>query len=286
MTLTRTRPLGASVFFPPERNAVGLKADCVNMLGRFCGPRDVFALTQDRLRESLGVPRADVMVLFGGSILAGADVLAHAVREDVAHAYAIVGGAGHTTEALRRRVQTERPDITTAGRCEAEIFDRYLAAVYGLHADLLETASTNCGNNVTNLLALLKARDVPHDSLIICQDATMQRRMAAGLALHAPQVRVVNFAAYDAHIVERDGELAYAREPHGSWDIERYVSLLMGEIPRLHDTTEGYGPTGRGFIAHVDVPDEVLGAFETLRDEFGVRARVADPRFASRAGCR
>ena len=31
----------------------------------------------------------------------------------------------------------------------------------------------------------------------------------------------------------------------------------MGEVPRLRDDEHGYGPLGRGFIAHVDVPDEV-----------------------------
>ena len=41
------------------------------------------------------------------------------------------------------------------------------------------------------------------------------------------------------------------------WDMERYVSLLMGETPRLTDDAAGYGPHGAGYIAHVDIPEEV-----------------------------
>ncbi len=36
----------------------------------------------------------------------------------------------------------------------------------------------------------------------------------------------------------------------------------MGEVPRLRDDTEGYGPRGRDFIAHVDVPEDVDIAYQ------------------------
>lgn len=41
----------------------------------------------------------------------------------------------------------------------------------------------------------------------------------------------------------------------------------MGEVPRLRDDAEGYGPLGKGFIAHVEVPPEVEAAWQTLRDD-------------------
>lgn len=40
------------------------------------------------------------MVLFGGSIIAGGDILAEAIQNEVAKKNIIVGGAGHTTETL------------------------------------------------------------------------------------------------------------------------------------------------------------------------------------------
>lgn len=107
----------------------------INMLGRFCGKSDIEALTADRLQDQYGLKRADVMVLFGGSIISGGDVLAEAIKNGIAENYVIVGGAGHTTDALRRRVHEECPSIMTDGLPEAEIFDRYLEVRYGLKAE-------------------------------------------------------------------------------------------------------------------------------------------------------
>ena len=48
------------------------------------------------------------------------------------------------------------------------------------------------------------------------------------------------------------------------WDMERYISLLLGEIPRLRDDSDGYGPNGKNYLAHIDIPDSVTEAFENL----------------------
>ena len=42
------------------------------------------------------------MVLFGGSIIAGGDILAEAIQNEVAKKNIIVGGAGHTTETFEK----------------------------------------------------------------------------------------------------------------------------------------------------------------------------------------
>ena len=47
---------------------------------------------------------------------------------------------------------------------------------------------------------------------------------------------------------------------------ERLLSLALGEIPRLRDDENGYGPRGRGFIAHVDIPEAVEAAWRRLAD--------------------
>ena len=256
-------------------------ARCVNVLGAFCGARDVPALTRDQLRGAIGQEQADVMALFGGSILAGAEVLAGAMREGVAKKYVIVGGAGHTTQSLRDEIHRREPSIETAGRPEAEIFAAYLARRYGLRPDALECESTNCGNNITNLLALLEQEGIEMQSIILCQDATMQRRMEAGLRKYRPYARIVSFASYRATVRASDGGLEYSEEIDGMWDVERYMTLLMGEIPRLTDDEGGYGPRGKDFIAHVDVPQPVREAFEQLRREFSDRVRTADARYAT-----
>jgi len=38
----------------------------------------------------------------------------------------------------------------------------------------------------------------------------------------------------------------------------------MGEVPRLRDDEQGYGPRGRNFIVHVDFPAEIEAAWRTM----------------------
>ena len=252
----------------------------INTLAYFCGKRDLKSLTPADLEANFGIKKADALVLFGGSILAGGDLLARAMREDIAKTYIIVGGAGHTTETLRQQVYKEYPDIETAGLPEAEVFNRYLKKVYNCQADFLETKSTNCGNNITYLLELLKENHISFQNIILCQDATMQHRMEAGLRKYAdPEVQIINFATYQVEVVERDGTLTFKKEIHGMWEMDRYVNLLMGEIPRLTDDANGYGPRGKNYIAHVEVPEEVKNAFEELKKLYEIRE--ANPLYAS-----
>lgn len=251
----------------------------VNLLGRFLGVRDVSELTQEALEGRCGFRRAGVMALFGGSIIAGGDVLAEAMRKGVAEKYVIVGGAGHTTETFRRKVHELFPAIETEGLTEAEIFNDYLRRRHGLEADFLETRSTNCGNNITFLLDLCRREGLDTGNVILCQDATMQRRMAACLEKYVPDSTIVNFASYQVE-AEDDGEaVSFVNPPAGMWEPKRYISLLSGEIPRLTDDEDGYGPNGAGYIAHVDVPADVRAAFSRLKARFGVRQ--ADERYKS-----
>ena len=120
-------------------------------------------------------------------------------------------------------------------------------------------------------------------SIIISQDATMQHRMEAGLRKYAEEdVQIINYAAYSANVIVEDGELKYYNDIWGMWDINRYISLLMGEIPRLSDNENGYGPKGKDFIAHVDIPTDVRTAFDELCDEYSELVREANPEYATK----
>lgn len=257
-------------------------ANNINCLGGFCGKRDIPELTSAQLVRRYGFPQVDVMVLFGGSILCGGDVMAQAMQNHIAKKYVIVGGAGHTTETLRTRMHAAFPAIETANLPEAEIFSRYLQYQYGLSPDFLECRSTNCGNNITYLLDLLRNKGISFQSIILSQDASMQRRMEAGLRKYVDKdVQIINYAVYAAKVVVKDAALAYDTEIRGMWDMQRYISLLLGEIPRLTDDENGYGPQGKDFIAHVDIPPEVQTAFEDLRREYSSLVREANPEYAS-----
>ena len=257
-------------------------AENINTLAKFLGTRDIDALNQEELFKRYGIHQVDVMVLFGGSILEGGNVLVSGIKNFVAKKYIIVGGAGHTTDTLRQVVHLEYPDITTTDLSEAEIYQKYIKHVYGCKGDYLETKSTNCGNNITYLLDLLKDNNISFKSIILSQDASMQRRMAAGLKKYVKEgVTIINYATYCAKVLNQDEDLVFEDNIHGMWSINRYVNLLMGEIPRLSDDANGYGPNGKNYIAHVDIPENVKIAFEELKMVFGSETREANPLYAT-----
>ena len=255
----------------------------LNILIDFLGKRDLNILTQRELQTTYHLSQVDVAILFGGSIPEGCDVFAKAYQNKLAKHYLIVGGAGHTTDTLRQKMQGVFTDFVTADKAEAEIMNYYLQTKYQINDCLLETESTNCGNNITNALALLENLQLQPKSILFMQDATMQLRMYAGFKKFAPKIELINYATYKLHFTVADNQLALEHNHlWGMWDINRYISLLLGEIPRLHDTKEGYGPQGQNFIAHIDIPEEVLDAFNYLKQNLNIEVRTANAKFASK----
>lgn len=257
-------------------------AKCINILVDFCGKRDVNELSQESLQKKFGIRQADVLILFGGSIPKGCDVAGKALGRNVAKHFMIVGGVGHTTESLRQKIKEACPQSETAGKTEADVMYAYMQQKYGIKECLLERNSTNCGNNVTYALELLQKQEIGHKSIIIIQDATMQRRMQAGFDKYSPNTTIINYAAYYAQVSVKKDKLVIAQDDiWGMWDVEQYITLLMGEIPRLTDDAHGYGPNGADYIAQVEVPGEVTEAFQYLKQEYGDYVRMANPLYAT-----
>ena len=184
----------------------------------------------------------DVLLLFGGSLPDAWDGAAAAVRAGRVGTLVLVGGVGHTTDVLRAMVGD--------GPTEADLMAGYLAREHGITDALLERESRNCGENVVLARDLVLGSGLAPRTVALVQDPTMQRRMDAVFRLVWP----------DAVAVNRPGP----RRGRFGWPRERWVALVMGEVPRLRDDSEGYGPRGRGFQAHVEVPAEVEAAYAAL----------------------
>ena len=256
----------------------------INCLANFCGERSISSLTKEALQADYALTKVDVLVLFGGSIVSGVDLLAQAMQQNLARNYVIVGGYGHTSATLFEQAERLYPGSTQGKSTEADLFAGLLKAKYGLVPTFLETQSTNCGNNIAHLLALLLKEKIPIDSLLLIQDATMERRMALTLKkqLQQPAV-IINFASYQVTVTQKNGVLTYQEPITGMWEMQRYISLLLGEIPRIRDDEQGYGPKGKNYLVHTDLPDEVEDAFLTLSREYPALIRQANEDFASPA---
>jgi uncharacterized SAM-binding protein YcdF (DUF218 family) len=252
---------------PPE-----LAAD-LNLVAEFLALRDLPALEPAALAAACGQESSDCLVLLGSGVLACAEEAFRAMQRGVARLLVVSGGLGHSTSFLREAVarHPRYRRVATAGRPEAEILGELAQAFFGLEPDrlVLETASTNCGENAVLTRAALEARGsgVPR-TLVLVQDPTMQRRSDASFRLafrDLPGHLLLNHPAFVPRLGVREGRLAFEVPPRDPpWPVERFASLVVGEIPRLRDDAEGYGPRGRGFIAHVDIPGPVEAAHARL----------------------
>ena len=128
----------------------------------------------------------------------------------------------------------------------------YLRREHGIDDVLSERRSRNCGENVVLARDLVRGAGLSPRTVALVQDPTMQRRMDAVFRLVWP----------DAVAINRPGP----RRGRFAWPHDRRVALVMGEVPRLRDDADGYGPRGRGYQAHVDVPTEVEAAYAALLD--------------------
>lgn len=195
--------------------------------------------------------RVDLVLLFGGSMPPTWEVAVDAVRRGEVGALMLVGGRGHTTASLLAALGHDPADPATRTLTEADLMAEWLAAEHGIDDVLLEQRSTNCGTNVTYAEQVAARHGLHPRTVALVQDPTMQRRMDARFR-HT-------WTLGGAVAVNRPGP-----DSRGHWPRPQWVSLVMGEVPRLRDDADGYGPRGRGFIAHVDVPAEVEAAHRAL----------------------
>ena len=129
------------------------------------------------------------------------------------------------------------------GRNEKTVLVDTLEKEYNIKDYYIERESTNCGNNVTYALRLLNEKNIEAKNIIIIQDTTMQHRMEAGFRKYDSNINIINYASYKTKVIVKEDKLTFEKNNIlGMWDIERYISLLMGEIPRLNDNESGYGP--------------------------------------------
>ena len=212
----------------------------------------------------------DLVVLMGSAVLESVETAAGFCHSGLR--ILVSGGTGHSTRFLQEAVRRRGLEVETGGRPESHVFRDLLISRYAVPptAIVVEDRSTNCGENADFTRRLI---DGP-PTLLLIQDPTMQRRThacferafadLAGTTLisHAPLIPWIG----PDHVSASSGGPEI-------WSRERYRSLALGEIRRLRDDAEGYGPRGKNFIDHVDIPAPVLAAYERLAAEHPQQVR-------------
>ncbi|WP_162055200.1 YdcF family protein [Pontibacter pamirensis] len=245
-----------------------------NTLIPFLAKRDIDSLTEAALQKEYSIPQADLLILLGNSSLNVAEQAAIAYQKGLAKELMICGGIGHSTMFLEENIKRHPvyKNVWTGGRAEADM----LKDIFVKHWDIeessiiVENQSTNCGSNATEAYQVLEKLQRKPQTILLLQDPVLQRRSQASFEKVWQQqknadVQFISFAAFVPLLKLKEGELTYMDGAHREFcGIDRLFSLLMGEIPRLWNNENGYGPKGKGFITAVEIPAEVEAAYEAL----------------------
>jgi uncharacterized SAM-binding protein YcdF (DUF218 family) len=187
------------------------------------------------------------------------------------------GGVGHATLLLERNLRASRfatlNGLRETGMAEAKMASAVAQEGFGIATErlLVEGRSANGGENARFGLEILRDAGLAAGTVVIVQDPAMERRAlltwmreveAAGMPL-----RVMSHAAFVPRVeTGPGGGLRFVDgQGEGSWTVERLLGLILGEMERLHDDEQGYGPRGRGFLPHVDIPEAVWEAYQRVK---------------------
>lgn len=216
----------------------------------------------------------DAVILAGNAVIPAIEAACQIAAEQ-AVPLLISGGIGHSTTFLYAAVaQHSRYNaLPTTGRSEAAILADIARQFWAIPADKIwvEDRSTNCGENARFSWAMLRHHGLNAGRVLVVQDPTMQRRTMATFARECRDEAVspvwISYPGVTPVLQNSEDGLAFTGDNEGFWPVERYLSLVLGELPRLRDDINGYGPAGRDFIAHVTFPEEVDAAWHILRHD-------------------
>ena len=264
----------------------------LNDVAEFLALNDFGPRRTDGLPEGIATRPIDCIILLGNCVLETAEGAFRLVRNGICPRLLISGGIGHATEVLRRKV-AEHPvyrAIPIEGRAEAHILADIAQRFWdiGPSSILVEAESANSGENAQFSHGLLGEASHSIRTILLVQDPTMQRRADATFRhiwSDRSNVSFLNWPTFMPRVALAEGELRFALSGiTGLWSMGRFLALVMGEIPRLRDDPDGYGPNGKGFIAHVDIPERIEAAYARLQEGlaggFESRSTISRPSLA------
>lgn len=199
----------------------------------------------------------DGLVLCGNSLPVTAKFVASIAIEQQLPTIIIAGGIGHATKYLRYNMDVEN------ALSEAELMAG-LVRHAGYQGELLQDrTSTNTGSNASHALALAPKN---WRRVMLVQDPLLARRSQLTFEqVWGPNYQLTRFSPQALHLTKLD-PVNFEDQPayHNAWPSAYFTELLLGELQRLWDTPQGYGPLGANYLRHVDIPDDVLAAYQRL----------------------
>lgn len=213
---------------------------------------------------------APTLILAGNCLPILADKAAQMYLNGQVDQLFLVGGVGHATRILYENFEKQGFHFED-GMSESEICRQYLKEVYDLpdKAFLIESKSTNSGENATFSLEILHSLGAVPEKILLMNDPTLQRRTRATFekVWQNEQTIFANAVPFVPEILHFSEEIIFtAKELNHQWPKEYFHALVLGEMERLHDDENGYGPKGKDFIPHIDISEEVWSSCTRIKE--------------------
>ncbi len=213
---------------------------------------------------------APTLILAGNCLPILADKAAQMYLNGQVDQLFLVGGVGHATRILYENFEKQGFHFED-GMSESEICRQYLKEVYDLpdKAFLIESKSTNSGENATFSLEILHSLGAVPEKILLMNDPTLQRRTRATFekVWQNEQTIFANAVPFVPEILHFSEEIIFtAKELNHQWPKEYFHALVLGEMERLHDDENGYGPKGKDFIPHIDISEEVWSSYTRIKE--------------------
>lgn len=212
----------------------------------------------------------DLIILAGNSLPHLAQYCGELLDKKVAPRLLISGGNGHGTVKLLENIQRfsvlkeeEYTKSDSEAKLLGKIVEKHHRTSFG--EIFLEEESRNTGENARFSFEIVETMKHKPQKILLLQDPILLRRtkLTFQQAFPADEYEFFRFTPFIPYLEKqnkfKDDQL------DGLWEEEYFISLVIGEIKRLYDTEEGYGPQGAGFLPHIDLPEEVINDYQHLR---------------------
>jgi uncharacterized SAM-binding protein YcdF (DUF218 family) len=214
--------------------------------------------------------KAVAIVLLGNQVLATFELACELAQRFPAKQLVLAGGLGLSTDTLFENfaASPRYAMFVSNTMSEAEMYAAAAEGAWGISRQrlLLETESLNAGGNARYSLRVLREAGLGDGAVLLLQDPLMMRRCVLTWRREAELAGLrsesIAYAAFVPKVEPGFGDVPQLLQASGGWTFERFLGLALGEIDRLRDDENGYGPKGRNFFEHVDIPAAVHEAYE------------------------
>jgi len=194
-------------------------------------------------------------------------------NKEVAPCLLISGGHGHATKHLIANIERTKAlprDEYDAQESEASLLSKIVRKNQGKDKGEIfqEATSTNTGENAKNSLDAVLRQGIRHKKVLLLEDPLLMRRAKLTFEKNWKEEdsTFVCFSPYLPVIRDFSDEFKFVDDSlYGLWEKNYFLSLIQGEMRRLTDNENGYGPMGAGFIDHVCIPEKIVQAYLELK---------------------